>query len=516
MIPSGKRQSRIIKSIPAPIGGWNARDPISDMDEKDAVIMDNWWPTTGDVMVRPGWDEHRTALGDQVESLMPYNAPEGGDILFAAAGSSIYDATNATAVGSAEVSGLTNARFQHVNFTNSDGDTYLIAVNGADLALYYNGSSWIDVDQSSVPAITGVDTDDFIGVMVHKRRVWFVEKDTLNAWYLPVNAVGGAAEKFSLAGIANLGGYLMAINTWTLDAGQGPDDYWVGVTSEGQAIVYQGTDPASSTTWGLVGVWLIGSPIGRRCLQRYQGDLLVMCIDGLLPLSKALISSRVNPKVAVSDKISGAMSNSATVYRENYGWESIFLPGADMLLVNVPVETGQNQQQYSMNTITGAWTRFTGILSNCWCVFNDDFYFGGDEFVGKFWDTTSDNGSNINADLLTAFNYLGSRSDLKLFGMARPVISSDGVPAVQMNISVNYDTSIPPVDISFTPSTQAVWDGGVWDSAIWGGGDSIFLDWQGVSGIGFCAAARVLAISQGISTRLQSIDITFQKGSFVT
>lgn len=512
----GKKQSRLIKSIPAPIGGWNARDPVADMDEKDAVILTNWWPTTGDVAVRNGWADWVTGLGSQVETLMPYNTPDGNDLLFAAAGTSIYDVTNDTADATAVSTSTLNSRFQYTNFTNSDGDTYLIAVNGEDLALYYNGSNWIDVYQSSTPAITGVTTSTFIGVMVHKRRLWFVQKDTLDAWYLPVNSAGGLAQKFSLAGIATLGGYLMAINTWTLDAGQGPDDYWVGVTSEGEAIVYQGTDPSSSTTWGLVGVWKIGQPIGRRCLQRFQGDLLIVCVDGVLPFSKALISSRVNPKVALTDKISGAMNAATSLYRDNFGWETPYLPRSNMVLVNVPVSEGSNQQQFVMNTITGAWAKFTDIQANTWCVFNDEFYFAGDGFVGKFWEAKTDNGNNINADLLTAFNYLGSRSDLKIFGLARPVISSDGTPAVQLSINVNYDTSAPTVDISFAPSSVAIWDSSLWDVGVWGGGDVIFLDWQGVSGIGFCAAARVLAISQGISLRLQAVDITFQKGAFVT
>jgi hypothetical protein len=43
------------------------------------------------------------------------------------------------------------------------------------------------------------------------------------------------------------------------------DDYAAFITSEGQVAVYSGADPASSTTWSLVGVFDIGAPIGRRC-----------------------------------------------------------------------------------------------------------------------------------------------------------------------------------------------------------------------------------------------------------
>lgn len=72
-------------SLPAPVGGWNARDSVADMDEKDAVKMVNWFPETTDVRVRKGSADHVTGIGAQVESLMPYNSPDGTKTLFAAA-----------------------------------------------------------------------------------------------------------------------------------------------------------------------------------------------------------------------------------------------------------------------------------------------------------------------------------------------------------------------------------------------------------------------------------------------
>ena len=79
--------------------------------------------------------------------------------------------------------------------------------------------------------------------------MWVIENDTLSAWYLPVDSVGGAATEYDLSGIFRLGGYLLAGGTWTMDAGEGVDDYWIAVTSEGEVVVYQGTDPSSANTW---------------------------------------------------------------------------------------------------------------------------------------------------------------------------------------------------------------------------------------------------------------------------
>ena len=100
----------------------------------------------------------------------------------------------------------------------------------------------------------------------------------------------------------------------------------VFVTSWGEVLVYKGTDPSSANTWALVGVWQIGAPVGRRCIMKYAGDLLIICQDGVYPMSSALQSSRVNPKVALTNKIQFAVSDAVTNYGSNFGWQLISFP----------------------------------------------------------------------------------------------------------------------------------------------------------------------------------------------
>ena len=59
-------------SIPAPIGGLNARDSLAAMAPTDAVQMINWYPTPSDVLLRKGYTKHSTGLTNTVESLMNY------------------------------------------------------------------------------------------------------------------------------------------------------------------------------------------------------------------------------------------------------------------------------------------------------------------------------------------------------------------------------------------------------------------------------------------------------------
>lgn len=493
------------ESVPAPIGGWNARDSIADMPKEDALLLDEFFPTPSDVMLRRGKDHHVTGITGQVESLMPYNNASGTQTLFAAAGTAFYNVTAAGAVGAAVQSALTNARWQHVNFATTAGQ-FLQAANGADKIRLWDGATWESQDAASAHAITGVTTSNIIHLAVHKNRVWMVEKNTLTAWYLPTDAIGGAANAFRLNGVARKGGYLVAIDTWTLDSGNGPDDYWVAVTSEGEVIVYKGTDVSSATTWTLVGVWALGQPLGRRPFMKWAGDLLIITKEGVFPLSKALIGEQVDPKVALTDKIVEAMKDAGALYGANFGWQLLHYPGATMLMLNVPVNTGSGQHQYVMNTITGAWARFKAWTANCWALLNGEPYFGGDGFVAKCWGVFDDEGTNITGNAKSSFNYFRMGRVKKQWTMARPIIASNGMPAIAVGLNVDYDDSEPTATLSFSPTSYAVWDSAVWDVGVWGGGLSVNRNWLSVTGIGVCAATRLKVQCMGIEVRWQSTD----------
>ena len=509
-----RTQVSTLQSLPAPVGGWNVRDSIANMDEKDAVTMTNWFPSTTDVMVRKGWISHVEGYASEVESLLVYNGSTTSK-MFAVSNGEVFDASSsASSAGAAELTGLSNSRWKEVNISTSGGN-FMYVANGVDTPYLYDGSTWTSITGASSPAITGVTTTDLRNPALFKNRVWFVEDETLRAWYLPVDSVGGTAGSLDLSAVARRGGELIDIGTWTIDAGEGVDDYWVGITSEGEVIVYKGTDPSSSSTWALVGVWQLGSPIGERPMIKYQGDIALICIDGVLPLSKALLSARVDARVALTDKIQGAMSEYATSYSTNFGWQLLFYPKGDMLILNIPVQEGNQQEQFAMNTITGAWGRFTDIEANCWCIFNDEPYFGGSNYVGQFWSGLSDNDSDINADVQQAFSYFRNRGNGKFFKMVRPIIASNGSPALLAALNVDYSTDAPTNTLNFAPTSYAVWDSATWDSGLWGGALSVLKSWQTFGKVGVSAAMRLLVQQQGIETHWQATDFIYEPGGYI-
>jgi hypothetical protein len=94
MIP--QRGSARTASIPAPIGGWNARDSLANMDSMDAVTMLNWFPTPLDIQFRKGYSKRCTGFSGKANSLMNWAGPSS-QIMFAAVGSVIYNVQGTTA-----------------------------------------------------------------------------------------------------------------------------------------------------------------------------------------------------------------------------------------------------------------------------------------------------------------------------------------------------------------------------------------------------------------------------------
>jgi hypothetical protein len=502
-----------VASLPAPVGGWNARDSLANMAPTDAVTLENYFPSVSNVNLRGVYTKHATGLPDDVETLMSYSGATS-DKLFAVSDGKVYDVTSAGAVGAPAVSSLSNSRWQYTNITTAGGN-YLYAANGVNKPLLYNGSTWTAIDGTSSPAITGVTTTTLNHPTLFKNRMWFIQKDTLKAWYLPTSSVGGVAEAFDLSAIARLGGYLVSMASWTIDAGYGADDNLVFVTSNGEVIVYRGTDPSSASTWALIGVWVVGAPIGERCLMKYGGDLLVLTLDGLVPLASALQSSRLDPQVSLSDKIQGAFAAAAAAYQNNFGWCLLYNPKNNALIVNVPVREG-GQEQFVMNNITKAWCKFTGWYAFHFSLLNDEPYWGGAGFVAKAWVTGStgyiDDTNNINGKALQAFNYFETRGVKKIFTRARPSIFSNGTPAITVGLNVDFNIADNVAPLSFTPPTVGIWDSGLWDTAIWGSDLEIQNNWQGVTGVGFCGAIALNSSSNKLAIQWASTDVVFQLG----
>jgi hypothetical protein len=495
-------------TVAAPIGGWNARDALGAMEPLDAVTLQNFWPGTNSVILRNGYTKHATGLPAQVQTLMAYSSGTANK-LFAVSDGKIYDATSPGAVGAAAVSGLTNSKFQYTNIT-TPAASYLMAVNGADKLRTFDGTNWHTDGDGAPYDITGVDSATCSNIVIFKNRIWLVQTGTLKAWYLPANSIGGAAVALDMTSVFQYGGYIMAGMTWTLDAGYGVDDYLVFITSNGEALVWRLTDPTTPTGISQIGLYKVGAPIGRRCYTKFGGDLLIITQDGVVPMSGALQSSRLDPRVSITNKIQYAMSTAISTYGANFGWQLLYYPKENQLILNVPYGEGE-QQQYVMNNITKSWCNFTGWYANCWELHIDDPYFGGDGYVGLAWNGNKDDTSDIEGFGLQSFQSYGTALQ-KQCKMIRYHLQSNGTPAVFGNVNVDYNLADESAQLNFSTSVYGIWDAGLWDSAIWGSGLVPSADWQGATNIGYTFAPLIKTATQGIQLQWVATDLVFEAG----
>lgn len=494
-------------ALPAPTAGWNARDALADMPDNQAVILENFFPSTDRVDMRRGNEEHATGMSGNVETLVEYVPLSGDGELFSANNGNIYEVTTAGAVGAAVSTGHTSDRWQYAQLGSAAGQ-FVRLVNGQDTPLVYNGSTW-----ATTPAITGPTPENLIWVNNHQRRMWVGEKDSLSAWYLPVNSIGGTATEFSLAGIAKLGGYIMAMGTWTRDGGDGMDDVAVFITSEGEAVVYQGIDPSSTSSWSLIGVFRIGKPIGRRCLTKAGPDIVIMTQDGFVPLSAILSMDRSQSRlVSLSDQISKAVNDAVRTGKDFFGWQPIVYPKSTMMIFNIPV-TANTFDQYVFNTITGAPCKFTGQNALCWGLLNDNIYFGTtDGRVMKADSGTSDDGANIKADGLQAFSYFRSPQSRKLFKLVECIFQSDGNPNPAIDFNTDFNINSPTATAEAAPVNSALWGISKWGFGTWGTSGQIYKAWRGVRGAGRAGSVRVRVNTNSARPSWISTNYVFTKG----
>jgi hypothetical protein len=474
-------------SIPAPVGGWNAISPLAAMPETDAVSMDNLFPQPGYVEIRKGHALHNTLAPvlAPVESIMGYAALDSADDkLFAASGTGVFDVTiTASATLSPVVTSLTNARLQHINFSTSGGN-FLWFCNGADAPRKWDGSAW------STASVSGVTPTDVVGVAAYSERIWMVLKDAISPAFLATDAIQGTATPFDLAGVFNKGGFLQAIGTWSRDGGQGPDDYIAFMTSRGEVAIYTG-DPQRNME--LAGVYEMGAPIGRRCMTKVGPDLAVVCIDGVVPLSRAIQTDRAAIlQNAITAKIQPVMNQSARDWGANFGWQMISYPRGTRAILNVPSIENAEQVQYVMNTVTGSWCRFLEESANCWEVFQERLFYGDNS--GRVIEADCqgfDYDGPIEFNLESSFNYCGTRGQLKDFTMCRSLLLTDGQTVAGLALNIDFGRNAVVNSLSFPTDPLALWDVALWDAGLWPETSRVVTDWVATEGQGYVCSVRM-------------------------
>ena len=499
--------TEISHSMPAPIGGWNARDAIDLMPPQDAVRLINLVPNASSVDIRKGFREHSTGLGSSVvETLAEFVGADGTKKLIGMANGNWYDATTFEGTATSLGSGFTSNQWQTIMANDR-----LIGVNGTDQPQQYDGTTL------SAANYTGIADDSVLNnVTSYRARLYFTEKDSTKFYYTGVSAITGAITEFDTQTVLKLGGFLQNIASWTLNTGSGIDEHLVLISNMGEGLVYAGTFPGSST-WRLIGRFLIPVPIGKRAVFQLGTDTVVITQQGVIPLSPTMFSAgQSGTYERLTDKINDAFNQVARLHRSTFGWQALVYPRAQLLYINIPVQAGSQYDQYVMNTYTGSWCQFKNHDAVSWVIHNEKPYFGG--INGKVFEADvgfMDDNANISIDLKTAFNYFGDRNRLKQFLLARPIIIANN------DLFFDFDMDVDGADtpLSGTISTQdntgvGIWDESAWDDAKW---DQIIhiTDWYSVCGLGRSGSLKLKGDFKNVDFQISSFHINFSLGNIL-
>ena len=490
----------ITKVVPAPTEGMDAISPLSSMDPKRAPILTNWIPRPGWIELRAGYTGWVRKMTDSpVETLMVYRPPGNVEKMFAAAGTNIYDVSTYGTYSSV-VSGLSSARWQYSSFTPPAGTTVIQCVNGVDSLRQYNGTAW------STPAITDLPnaatTASIINIYAQKSRLWYVLKNTTIIAFMPTGAITGAiAGYLDFGQLWSKGGWLVAMADWTIDGGNGPQDYAVFLSSRGQISIYAGGDPTNAAAWNLVGTFDISPPISYRCCTKVGSDVAIITLQGVLPLSQALpFDPSADRSVAITARIQNAMAQAITQARNNFGWQVLGFPAEQLAILNVPLTENVQQIQYVMCALTGAWCEIDGWSANCFEIFNEDLYFGSnDGSVNKAFDSGTDFDQPIMADMQCAFNYFDDPGRLKRVTMVQPQMVASGSITPTISVDEDFNTATTSAPISILRG-GALWDFSSWDIALWPENTVVVQPWLSVDAIGHALAIRMQVNVQAATT----------------
>ena len=501
-------------SLAAPIGGLNARDSVANMAPTDAVVLENWFPKTTSVDIRAGYTAWNTFTGI-CQTVMVYSGVSATKVFSCVKNGStysIYDSTSSGALSSAVVGGggatveaLTSARFDYQSFGTTGGN-YFVAVNGTDTPLQYDGTNWI------ASAMTGLTTANLVSVGVFKRRLFFIQKNTLDMWYLPVDSITGALARFNLGPLFKLGGTINSIVTVT-DATEGNMEDYIGfLSSEGEILAYRGTDPSVAASWILAAHFRIGRPVctGNRTWCKVGTDAFVLCADGVYPLRKAIQADNRSGGLAVSDKIRNLINSDVQSYGTLKGWQVLFHPTGAKLIVNVPTTEDLVSYQYVMNTQTGAWAKYTAWNAFNFEVAKDTLYMGGNGVTVKADSGSTDGIDPIAFDARQAYNYLGSRGRLKHVKMMRPILGLDQSINLAIGVDTDYAANFNSTSRTVTGGGTDVW-GGIWDTT-WSGSVEVSSKWYGIIGDGHAIAPHIKGSTSGTVLSWSATDLIYESG----
>jgi len=444
-----------------------------------------------------------TVIANGTDVMQYYDGTDWNPINDAAVNDLTYDAlTGEFGVGLTVTGGTSGATATIVAITPTSATAGVLKV-GAITGTFQDNEALTDTNTgaatSNIPSgtsvgssitVSGLATSNISQIWTFKERMFGIEKNSRSAWYWPAEAIGGTIVEIPLGSVFNKGGNLLFGATWSLDSGSGLDDVCIFVTDNGEIAVYEGTDPASSTTWSLVGVYEVGRPLNKHGWFKAGGDLAILTEDGIVPVSEALRKDRAALQaVAITAPIEDEWKRVVAKRDAAFPFSVTLWQAKGRLLIGTPENDDSMPVAFVANAQTGAWCRYTGWDVRCSRTLGNDLYFGtNSSTVVKAEQQGNDQGAAYTGVYVPKFDMLKSGGN-KIAN--RSNLTARSATAFNFSVKGLSDYTVP----SLTPPSAAsvsvgdsAWGSGVWGAFVWGGSDAPTIQtskWKKVSAKGF-------------------------------
>lgn len=517
--------------VPAPNAGINAVDNLLSMGERgpeDSIFQYNLIPSQYGCKVRTGYQDWCTGVGTGgVRTLHPFiGSASGNNRLWAMANNGIYNVSTSAAAPAINTAfptvDTTSGYGQWTNYTTIAGYFGLYCDESNGYYVYTEtAGTWAKVTLGAgATQVANIDPALFVQPLIYKERAWFVEKGSARAWYLPTGSIFGAATVFNFGNKFKHGGTLVALYNWTVDGGEGTNDYLVAISSAGDIVLYLGNDPSVATDFKQQGQWYIGPPpAGRRIAGSFGGELYILSAYGIVPLTRLIAGALIQQDdVYLSRKITPLINQQMLLASASLGWEIKLISTENLLITSVPAQVGFDNIQFVQ-----------ALNSKGWAVYRKVPYYTGETWNTQFYIATTDNrvlrhtgtqdavdinglnGVAIAWSALSVFQEYGEVGRYKISQFIRPVFLAAQAPAYAVEARYDYNLSEVLPAPSNPVFTGSVWDVGVWDLALWGG-DFVEVEAPvGGSGIGRNVAIAINGTSSA-PTILVRYDLMFTSG----
>ena len=494
-------------------------------------------PSERGMTVRKGFREHAIGLPSELHTLVPFDGADSlgvGDKLFAVTKEGIWDIT---IKGDPPISMLTFATttatagygpFTH--YTNDAGVETLFYADSINGLFAYDTllNTWAQAAGITGPVITNVRF-----IVSHKQRLWMVEESSTDAWYLPVGSKSGAATEFFFGSKFKHGGSLEGLFNWTVDGGEGVDDYLIAVSHAGDVIPYKGADPSSASTWEMVGTYYIGEiPEGPFFGSEQGGELYLLSAFGLIGMGDLLRGVDTLSLQAGAEgsgrtaKITGILRDDIHRTIAEHGWGVQSVPSEGGMIITSPTVGSAPPIQFFYNVAMGGWGFWRDVPITAFTSWQSSPYFGTEDGRVMIMDVTVDealltppvdglNGRDIEFSILTHFSALEQDGIFKRVNLIRPDFVAEA-PLSQVSIArYDYDlgeSSLAGAEEITHPDSPATWGISKWDDEVWGSNE--FNKYNFIGG-GWGIGRYVAIATKGecrVLTRLVGWDVTFSSG----